>query len=469
MKMALRHTLFVTRHNVILAFKFCSQIHAGHDLYADILICLILFSCYSSVGALGLDFEKVGKTIAFSLGFLSCLNGTTDYTKNMGGHCKLFLDKYFEQHVSTLDLLLRGFWCPQCDIRSRTVYNEEQISILDRALSQVENVDFNVNLSKAHTLFFKLLYADISEEYIISLVEVLPRILRHSSKIVLLEMRTQWVQCFDFLLLHEMKAVREAFSGVICCFLENNFMDILFSDGLGMDRGTIERQFMDKIKCAFTEAEDFQIHLTLLESIGTIMKVSDIHGQVFFCSFVLLIGQLDNHNSIIRMTTLRLIHRCCTYCFNGGLDLFLLKYSHARDNLYNYLSSRLVTHPIMIKEFAENVLGIKTEELIDRMVPSVIPKLIVSHPNNDHSIITLRELASHLNTELVDLIVNWLPKVLCFALFYEDGQHLPSVLQFYKNETGTDSKEIFAAALPSLLDEIVCFAVESDQSETDLR
>ncbi|CAL5040806.1 unnamed protein product [Urochloa decumbens] len=436
-------------------------------LYSGPAMLGAMFQKLESVGALGL--EKVGKSIAFSLGFLSCLNGTTDYTNNVGNHCKLFLDKRSEQHVSTLDLLLRGFWCPQCDIRSRSLHNEEQISIVDIALLQVENVGFNVNITKAHTLFFKLLYAETSEQSIISLVEVLPRILKHSSKCVLLETRTQWVQCFEFLLLHEIKAVREAFSGVICCFLQNNVVDILFSDVLGMDLGTKESQLMDKIKCAFSEAKDFQILLTLLESIGTIMKVSDIHGEVFFCSFVLLIGQLDNHNSIIRMTALRLIHRCCTYCFKGGLNLFLLKYSHARDNLYNYLSSRLVTHPIMIKEFAENVVGIKTEELIDRMVPSVIPKLIMSHPNNNHAIITLRELASHLNTELVDLIVNWLPKVLCFALFYEDGQHLPSVLQFYKNETGTDSKEIFAAALPSLLDEIVCFPGESDQIETDMR
>jgi serine/threonine-protein kinase ATR len=142
---------------------------------------------------------------------------------------------------------------------------------------------------------------------------------------------------------------------------------------------------------------------------------------------------------------------------------------HVRDNLYNYLSSRLVSHPIMIKEFAEGVVGIKTEELVNRMVPSVIPRLIVSHSKNDKAAITLRELASHLNTDLVPQIVNLLPKVLCFALFYEDGQHLPSVLQFYKTETGTDNKEAFAAALPALLDEIVCFAGESDQIETDKR
>ncbi|KAL6603454.1 hypothetical protein ACP70R_043815 [Stipagrostis hirtigluma subsp. patula] len=422
-----------------------------------------MFKKLESVGALGL--KEVGKSIAFSLGFLSCLNGTTGYTDNVENHCKLFFDKHLEQPVSTLDLLLRGFWCPHCDVRNRTAHKEEQICIVDTALLQVENVDLKINMSKALSLFFKFLYAETLEESIVSMVEVLPRILRHSSKQVLLETRIQWAQCLDFLLLHEMKAVREAFSVLVCCFLEKNVMDILFSDGLGT--GTKELKFMDKIKCAFTEAEDSQILLTLLESISTIIKVSDIHGEVFFCSFVLLIGQLDNQNSIIRMTALRLIQRCCTYCFKGGLDLFLSKYMHFRDNLYNYLSSRLLTHPIVIKEFAEDVLRIKTEELIKKMVPSVIPKLIVSHPNSDQVVITLRELASHLNTDLVSLIVNLLPKVISFALFYEDGRHLPSVLQFYKTETGTDSKEIFA--LPTLLDEIVCFPGESDQIDIDIR
>ena len=201
-----------------LAFEFCSQINAVPQFYGDILLCLVMFACYRSVGALGL--ETVGKSMAFSLGFLSCLNGTTDCTDNVGNHCNLFLDKHSEQPVSTLDLLSRGFWCPQCDIRNRIVQNEDKISIMDTALVHVENVDFNINISKAHTLFFKFLYAETSEESIVYWVEVLPQLLRHSSRHVLLEMRTQWVQCFEFLLLHQMKAVREAFSGVVCCCLE---------------------------------------------------------------------------------------------------------------------------------------------------------------------------------------------------------------------------------------------------------
>uniref|UniRef100_A0A0D3GKZ8 Serine/threonine-protein kinase ATR n=1 Tax=Oryza barthii TaxID=65489 RepID=A0A0D3GKZ8_9ORYZ len=385
-----------------------------------------MFRKLETIGTLGC--KKLWKSIAISLGFLSCLNGTTDCTDKVGNHCKLFLAKHCEQPILTLNLL-RGFWCPQCDVR--TVHIEDQVPIVDIALSEDKNIDFKINMFKAHSLFFKFLYAETSEECIVSIVEVLPRILKHSSRDVLLDMKFQWVQCVDFLLLHEMKAVRDAFSSVVSCFLETNAMDILFSDGTGMSGGTSRVKFMDKIKSAFTEAEDPQILLTLLESTAAIVKASDIHGEVFFCSFVLLIGQLGNHDYIVRVTALRLLQRCCTYCFKGGLELFLSKYFHVRDNLYDYLSSRLLTHPVVISEFAESVLGVKTEELIRRMVPSIIPKLIVSHQNNDQAVVTLNELASHLNR--------------------------------------TDSKEIFSAALPTLLDEIICFPGESDQIETDRR
>jgi hypothetical protein len=93
----------------------------------------------------------------------------------------------------------------------------------------------------------------------------------------------------------------------------------------------------------------------------------------------LLIAQLDNPDPIVRKNTSRLLHRGCTYCFKGGIELFLSKNFRVRDNLYDYLSSRLLSHPAVVSEFAEAVLGIKTAEPIRRMVPLVIPKLNQLH------------------------------------------------------------------------------------------
>ncbi|KAM1764458.1 hypothetical protein ACFX11_003708 [Malus domestica] len=99
----------------------------------------------------------------------------------------------------------------------------------------------------------------------------------------------------------------------------------------------------------------------------------------------------------------------------------------------------------MVKEFTESVLGIATEELVKKMIPVVLPKLVVSQQDDDQALETLYELAKCLNTDLVALIVNWLPK------------------------TGSDKQEIFAAALPALLDELICFLDGGDSDEINRR
>jgi serine/threonine-protein kinase ATR len=71
-------------------------------------------------------------------------------TDKAGSSCKLFLDKKSKQPVSTLDLLLKGFGCPQCDIK--TVNTKEQISVVDMKVLQAQNVDLKTNVLKAHRL-----------------------------------------------------------------------------------------------------------------------------------------------------------------------------------------------------------------------------------------------------------------------------------------------------------------------------
>ncbi|KAK9987655.1 hypothetical protein SO802_027894 [Lithocarpus litseifolius] len=119
----------------------------------------------------------------------------------------------------------------------------------------------------------------------------------------------------------------------------------------------------------------------------------------------------------------------------------------------------------MVKEFADAVFDVETEETVRKMIPIVLPKLVVSQQDNDQAIETLYELAKYLNTDMAPLIVNWLPNVLAFALHQADGQELLSALSFYLAHTGSDKQEIFAAALPALLDELVCFLDGGDSDE----
>lgn len=59
--------------------------------------------------------------------------------------------------------------------------------------------------------------------------------------------------------------------------------------------------------------------------------------------------------------------------------------------------------------------------------------------------------------------------MLAFALHQTDDQQLLSAVQFYHAQTGSDKQEIFAAALPTLLDELVCFTDGGDSDEISKR
>ncbi|ONK66743.1 uncharacterized protein A4U43_C06F11490 [Asparagus officinalis] len=411
---------------------------------------------------------QVNKTILLALGYLSCLYGSSNAIDDLDlGTCKLFAGDNYCMQTRTMDILSAGFWCPQCDKR----FEHDKVQhgkVIHIPKSQANRDDNDFNFVDLQSLFFQFLYRESSEEFGVVCVRVLPRVLRHASRETLLKTRLQWIESIDFLLLHDIKAIREAFSAEISCFLEGNVLDLLFTEWDTSEK-TKEQKFLDKIKHALAGTEDPQILVTLLESTAEIMSAGDIHGELFFYSLILFVDQLDNKNQVVRTTASCLIHRSCSSHLKGGFELVLSRFSRIRYELFEYLSARLVSRPDMIREFAEAVVGIKTEELIGKMVPFVIPKLVISHKDNDQAIITLHELANYLNMDVVPLIVNWLPKVLAFALLHANGQELSSVLQFYHVQTGSDTKEIFAAALPALLDELLCFPGEEDRDETEKR
>ncbi|KAF9600434.1 hypothetical protein IFM89_009349 [Coptis chinensis] len=361
---------------------------------------------------------QIDRFIPFSIGYLACLYGSFDESS-----CELYLHGTCEKQSQALDLLSEGFWCPKCDKR---------------------------------------------KEVQLACVETLPRVLMHGTEDILLKSRKQWIQCIEVLLLHKKKNIREAFCTQISCFLEVPILNGLFGDDEALEK-TKEQRFLDILKHALGGAQDPQIYETLLESIAEIMNVGDYHGQLFFYSLILLVDQLDSPHIIVRMTASRLIHRSCHYHLKGGLDLLISKVVHVRNDLFDYLCARVVSRPAMIREFAEAVLGIETEELVKNMVPVVLPKLVVSQHDNDQAFITIQELAKHLNMEIVPLIVNWLPKVLAFVLLRANKQEELSALQFYQVQTGSDNQEIFGAALPALLDELICFLGDGDSDETNER
>ncbi|XP_042464961.1 serine/threonine-protein kinase ATR-like isoform X2 [Zingiber officinale] len=416
--------------------------------------------------SVGCTSPRIRRSILFSVGYLSCLYG---FLNSHGGHdipCKLFLGDNYDRQICTSDLLLSGFCCPSCD---KIVHNKAQpYNVISMTILQKVDFDCDDNFVKFQAQFFEFLYDDSVEEFHDVCIKLLPRILRHSTKNILLKTRSKWSECIDYLVLHKSKGIRDTFCMEISCFIEDHIFDILFSDLEGNSNAK-ETRFLDKLNYALAISEDPDILVTILESIAAIMNASDIHRPLFFHSFILFIDQLDSCNQIVKTTALRLLHKSPHFCHKGGFEFVLSKIPHIRDGLYEYVSSRLVNRPAMIREFAEAVLGIKVEELIAKIVPFVMPKLVISHKDNNQALIILHELASHLSIDVVPLIVNWLPKVLAFALLRADGEELSSVLEFYHVQTGSDNRELFAAALPALLDELLCFSGEGDTDETELR
>lgn len=410
---------------------------------------------------------QIKKIIPLSLGFLACLCGSCNGAGTSESECKLFLVKEGGKKKFTADYLLQGFWCPKCD---RKALHPGRFCSTALGSLGAPSKHFLTDCDYIHlqSLFFELLFDDSSEEVQVACVRIIQRVLLHGTSDVLHKTRTEWVKCFDLMLLHKKKAVREAFCSQISFFLDQPIFDFLFCDGEFTEK-TKEQKFMDKLKHALAEADDPLVFETLLEAAAEIMNAVDVQSQLFLFSLILLIDQLDNPHMTVRITASSLIKRSCYFHLKGGLNIVLSKVFHVRNELYDYLSLRLASRENIVKEFATSVLGIETEVLVKRMIPIVLPKLVVTQHVNDQAIIILHELAKSLNTDMVQLIVNWLPKVLAFALHRADERQLLSALQFYHEQTGSDNQEIFAAALPALLDELVCFADEDDSEEINKR
>jgi serine/threonine-protein kinase ATR len=412
--------------------------------------------------------EKVKNIIPLSLGFLSCLYGSCNAVDGLSkSTCKLFLNIKNEKHSQTVDYLLQGFWCSKCD---RSIAHNPELYLKIIHLPDMQRTEMSLDCDFIHlqSLFFKLLYDESSEEVQVACVGIIRRILIHGNTDFMLKTRLEWSKLIEFLLLNRKKAVREAFCTQISSFLEDPILHCLFCDEDKPNK-IKEQMFLDIIKHALEAAEDPQIFATLLESTAEIMIAVDIDSQLFLFSLFLLVDQLDNPHVTVRMNASRLIQKSCYFHLKGGFELVLSKVVHIRNELFDYLSVRLVSRPKMVREFAEAVFGVETEELVKKMIPVVLPKLVVSQQDNDQAVGTLYELAKYLNTDMLPLIVNWLPKVLAFALHQADGQELLSALQFYHTQTGSDKQEIFAAALPALLDELVCFLDGGDSDEISKR
>ncbi|KAK7390797.1 hypothetical protein VNO78_18880 [Psophocarpus tetragonolobus] len=411
------------------------------------------------------DNEKVKKFLPTSLGLLSCLYGCRrSISDSHINECKLFVNVKNGRTCWTSDSLLQGFCCSKCNSNFICNLDQQQAPIIHLSGMHGAEADFNLDCTfiQLQSLFFKLLFDESSEDVQISCVRVIHRILAHGAYDILLKTRSEWIKCLEFLLSSRSKELRETFCSQIKFFVDDLILSSLFA---GDGERSKEQKFLDTIKHAMTVATSPHILETLMECTAEIMVTVNRDSQLFLCSLILLVDQLDSTHMTVRMNASRLIHKSCYFHLKGGLELILSKDVHICNELFHYLSERLASRPVLVKEFAEAVFGVETKELVKKMIPFVLPKLVVFQQYNSQAVDTLYELAKCLDTDMVPLIVNWLPKVLAFALHQTDDQQLISAVQFYHAQTGSDKQEIFAAALPALLDELICFTDGSNSDE----
>lgn len=406
--------------------------------------------------------ENVKTLFPCTLGYLSCLYGSYSMVGNVGDTCKLFLND--DTQTQSTNILLRRFWCSKCDCGVQHDSETCAVTVPPSEL-HVSDIVPECDYFCLQSIFFDLLFDDSSEEVQISCVGMICRILMHEPASVMQRTRSDWIKCIKFLLLHKKKAVREAFCSQISFFADDSVQKLLFSEG-EVDNEPEEQKMLDIIRCALGTAEEPLVRVSLMECMAEIMIGVDMLNPLFLGCLMLLVDLLDDASKMVQSTASNVIQRSCLFHNKGGLKQILSEVGFLQSEMFNHLSFRLSSQPNLIKEFAEAVIGSDTEDLVKKMIPVVLPKLVVAYQDNDHALATLYALAKCLSTDMVPLTVNWLPKVLAFALNQEDRQGLFSALQFYHTQTGSDSQEIFAAALPALLDEIICFLDDDEDKIT---
>ncbi|AES62926.2 Serine/Threonine-kinase ATR-like protein [Medicago truncatula] len=426
--------------------------------------------------------KDVKKLLPISLGLLSCLHGCRRAESGLPrNECRLFLKGESGRSSWTIDDLLQGFSCSKCDKKFLRNHNERHPPVIlrsDTCLVDAE-VSSDCSFMQLQSVFFNLLFDESSEDVQISCVKVIHRILAHGAPDILLKTRLEWIKCVKYLLTSRSKELRDAFCSHISSFMDGRILSLIFA---GDPDKSKEQSFLDTVQHGMTVTDSPHPHIleTLMECTAEIMISVDIGSKLFLSSLILLVDKLDSKHVTVRMNASRLINKSCHFHLSGGLELIISKYAHIRNELYDYLSERLGSRPVLVKEFAESVFAVETEELVKKMIPSVLPKLVVAQKYNSQAVDTLNELAKCVNTHMVHaredpqspmalLTISWLPKVLAFALHQTDDQPLLSAVQFYQVQAGSDKKELFLAALPDLLDELVCFTDTGDSDEISKR
>eukprot|EP00850_Spirogloea_muscicola_P002685 SM000010S04323 [mRNA] locus=s10:934582:948443:- [translate_table: standard] len=386
--------------------------------------------------------------------------------------------------------------CSLCDAHNRTPYvrtppgsAEVEIGgvLAAEPVHHCEDPDVSILWqSLSQQLLFEEQSSKVQAEFVLSG----GRILRHALPEVLKQGSTIWLRFLDQVPLHPDWTVRAAFGSISgthfthnppCRFMSLSALEGLFGDmseqaGSNFeltDATEVKRQALEmlsNLRSHFRNAKQPEIRQTLMTAVKEVARACAKGSELLFFCLVLLLEQLDSSLPFLTSAAIDSIKQiACLHwpqsrpsSVHGMLETF-------KEELYDYLSSCLISQPVLVMVFAEEVMSVSLKELVKSMTPMVIPKLVIEQHGNEQALAVLRRIAEVLDLELPQLLVDWAHKVLACALPQADSDVLLRVLSFYEEVTASGYLDLFRAVIEALLVELVFILGDATTAENPHR
>ncbi|XP_024518074.1 serine/threonine-protein kinase ATR [Selaginella moellendorffii] len=330
-------------------------------------------------------------------------------------------------------------------------------NICDNGIASASAVLKDLEYPYWKTVVLTLLLTNRSYRVQSAVVRNLSRLLAHSFEV---DARDIWVKCLDVFPLHPDRSARKAFCSQLRGLLTQEH---IWYCTVGHKSGDYE--ILKKLGDALAIATDPDVLETLMETVAEVGKVAK-GDDLRVSATILLIEQLDKSEVSARAVSVRLICEIAAAQWPSDSNRCVERMvDSSSEILFEFFLKNLVLRPFLVKEFAEAVMKISTGDLLRKMIPYVLPKLILDQQHDERAPQTLNALAHLLQTSLPLVLLEWCHKVLSVLLLRADGRELMAALHFYEAQTGSDAREIFAAVLPALLDELVWFLGDTSNDE----
>mmetsp|Transcript_33748 Transcript_33748/g.86264 ORF Transcript_33748/g.86264 Transcript_33748/m.86264 type:complete len:1685 (+) Transcript_33748:275-5329(+) len=178
------------------------------------------------------------------------------------------------------------------------------------------------------------------------------------------------------------------------------------------------------------------------------LAISTQTREALWMSVVLLVDVLDDERQHVRVIAAELLHSVAR---QRGVKVAELITGQSR--VMEYVGRRLGSKPQLLPELAD-MLEIQSSEIAQKLVPSVLPRLVISQDMQ-----LLGALAKCLQQSLKDMLVNYGHHTVAFLLL-EGQQDIDEYAAFMLRHTEVEFDDLMKSSLRSVLKEVIWCAGE---------